>query len=294
MYGECQIEHGRARRQAYQVAFGGEYVYLRREEIELDCIEEVDCIGFGISQNILDGVHPFVEFRVIVMHTGLVFPMGGISQLGHFIHLSRAYLHLDPAPFGAHGSQMQSPVTVCFRGAGPVAQTVGMHFVSVSEECVYLPAADFLERIVIVLEYHAHGVDIVYFFKRHLLCLHLVVDAVGALHPGLHLVFETGRVELLAHRPHEFLHYLLAVALALLHLGHYLGILGRVFIFEREVFEFLFDLEETEPVGERRVDVERLAGNLILLLRTHRAEGAHIVEPVGHFYKHYAYVGRHR
>ena len=88
-----------------------------------------------------------------------------------------------------------------------------------------------------------------------MLVLHLVVDGKGALHAGLYLIFEAGGVELLAHRSHELLHYLLAVGVGLVDERHYLGILGRVLVAEGEVLEFGFYLEEAEAVGQRRVDV---------------------------------------
>ncbi len=42
------------------------------------------------------------------------------------------------------------------------------------------------------------------------------------------------------------------------------------------------------------VDVERLPGDFVLLVGGHRAEGAHIVEAVGHLDEHHAYILRHR
>ncbi len=47
-------------------------------------------------------------------------------------------------------------------------------------------------------------------------------------------------------------------------------------------------------MGKRSVDIKSLTGDLVLLLGAHGAEGAHIVQPVCHFYQHYPDVGRHR
>ena len=157
-----------------------------------------------------------------------------------------------------------------------------MHAVSVGEESVYLPAPDFLHGVVVVLEYDAHGVDVVDFLKRHLLGLHLVVDAVCAFHAGLDFISESGCVELLAHRAHELLHDFLPVFLALLHLGHDFGVFLRMLVFEGEVFEFLLYREQSEAMGERSVHVERLPRDFVLLFGAHGAEGAHVVQTVGH------------
>ena len=50
---------------------------------------------------------------------------------------------------------------------------------------------------------------------------------------------------------------------------------------ERQVFELLLQLLHAEAVGQRRVDVEGLLGDPLLLLERHRGERAHVVQPVG-------------
>ena len=141
-----------------------------------------------------------------------------------------------------------------------------MHLVTVGEEGIYLPAAQPLLGVVVVLEYDAHGVYVIYLIERNLLRLHLVVYRVGALHTGLDLVLEPGGVELAAHRFHEFPDYLVAVSLALADLGHNLCVLLRMLVAEGQVLELGLYLEQAEPVGQRRVHIEGLAGDLVLLL----------------------------
>ncbi len=123
--------------------------------------------------------------------------------------------------------------------------------------------------------------------------LHLVVYAVRALDAGFDLIFEAGGVELLAYRAHKLLDDAVAVVCALVDQRHYLLILARMLIAEGEVFEFLLYFEQAETVCQRRVYVQRLTGYLVLLLGAHRAEGAHVVEAVGHLDEHHADVGRH-
>ena len=50
---------------------------------------------------------------------------------------------------------------------------------------------------------------------------------------------------------------------------------------EGEVFELLLDVLHAQPVRERRVDVERLLRDPLLLPVRQRRERAHVVEPVG-------------
>ena len=53
--GEGYVEHGGAGRQGYELALGSEHHDLRGEEVELDGVEEVDCRGLGVVENVLDG-----------------------------------------------------------------------------------------------------------------------------------------------------------------------------------------------------------------------------------------------
>jgi hypothetical protein len=62
---------------------------------------------------------------------------------------------------------------------------------------------------------------------------------------------------------------------------------------EGEVFEFAAELAHAEAVGEGRVDVEGLAGDLLALLGLEVLEGAHVVEAVGELDDDDADVGDH-
>ena len=50
---------------------------------------------------------------------------------------------------------------------------------------------------------------------------------------------------------------------------------------EREVLELPLDLPDAEPLGQRRVDLHRLAGDALLLVRRQAVQRAHVVEAVG-------------
>ena len=62
---------------------------------------------------------------------------------------------------------------------------------------------------------------------------------------------------------------------------------------EGEVLQLPFDVPHPEPVGERRIDVERLLGHgssPVLWKEVHRA---HVVQPVGELHQHYPDVLGH-
>ena len=73
-----------------------------------------------------------------------------------------------------------------------------------------------------------------------------------------------------------------------------LVVLARVQRLEREVLELPLDRVDTEPVRDRRVDVERLARLLDLLLLGHRLDRAHVVQAVGELDQDDPDVRRHR
>ena len=86
---------------------------------------------------------------------------------------------------------------------------------------------------------------------------------------------------------------LLALDAAGLDRGGDLLVADGVGVAEGEVFELAAHLAHAEPVGERRVDVERLAGNRFLAIGLQMLEGAHVVEPVGQLDQDHADVGDH-
>lgn len=92
----------------------------------------------------------------------------------------------------------------------------------------------------------------------------------------------------------EVLEYFLPVSLARCDVVLYLGVGFGVLVFETEVFEFGLDGKEAETVGQRRVDVERFAGNFVLFAGQHRAQGAHVVQTVGHLHQNDTDIFRHR
>ena len=64
-------------------------------------------------------------------------------------------------------------------------------------------------------------------------------------------------------------------------------------ILETQVFELGLDGIQAQAVGQRRIDVERFARNLVLLVGRHRRQGAHVVQAVGHLDEHHADVLAH-
>ncbi len=71
-------------------------------------------------------------------------------------------------------------------------------------------------------------------------------------------------------------------------------VLARVQGREGEVLELPFDRVDPQPVGERGVDLDRLARLRHLLLLGQRAERAHVVQAIGQLDQDHPDVGGHR
>ena len=89
-------------------------------------------------------------------------------------------------------------------------------------------------------------------------------------------------------------HVLVAVGAALADHRLDLLVLARVQRREREVLELPLELVDAEPVGERRVDLERLLRLLDLLLLAQVLDRAHVVQAVGELDQDHPHVLGHR
>ena len=67
----------------------------------------------------------------------------------------------------------------------------------------------------------------------------------------------------------------------------------RIGIAEGQILQFAAHLAHAQAVSQRRVNVQRLAGDGLAALRLQMLQGAHIVQPVGQLDQHHAHVGDH-
>ena len=148
-------------------------------------------------------------------------------------------------------------------------------------------------RLVVAFKDYSHGIEVVHLLERQVLGLHFLVYGIYRLKARLGLVLYVQFVELGLDRGGEIGIYLAAPLLGGLDLVGDILIYVGVLVFETQVLKFGLDGEQAESVCQRGVYVECFSGNLIALVGRHRAEGAHIVESVGHLYQHHAYVLAH-
>ena len=74
--------------------------------------------------------------------------------------------------------------------------------------------------------------------------------------------------------------------------GHLL-VAHRIGVAESQVFQFAAHLAHAQPMGQRRVDVQRLARNRLLPVGLQVLQRAHVVQAVGQLDEHHAHVGHH-
>ena len=168
-----------------------------------------------------------------------------------------------------------------------------MQPVDISYGRINLPADPLLLGRVVAFEHDARGIEVVHLIERYMLGLHLVPDGIGRFYPRLGRVFQPHLVQTLKHRRGEILVYAVTRCLGGRDLFAYAPECLRMLVLETQVLQFGLYLEQPQTVGQRCVDVERLAGNLVLLVGRHRPQSAHVVQAVGHLYEHHADILRH-
>ena len=291
---EGHVQHCSVLGQGECLALGGEHDNLTGKQVELDGVQKVERVGLGVLQDVLDGLQPSGQFALLLALANLVLPVGGKAAFGDVVHVAAAYLHLHPVAIRTHHGDVQSTVAVGFRRADPVAHTVGVQAVQVGNLAVDVPADALLLGLVLALKHDACCIQVIHLLKRDALGLHLLPDAVARLDAGTELIVQPHAVQALADGGREASEQLVALGLAdgqlLLDAGVGLGVL----VLEAQVLKLGLDGKQAQTVSQRCVDIEGLAGNLVLLLRWHRLQRAHVVQAVGHLDQHHADVVAHR
>src|SRR6202008_1412596 len=184
----------------------------------------------------------------------LVAPVRRDAELGMPVHLLGADLHLYRLARRTDHRSVQGLVQVSLRAGDVVVEFLRDRLPQVLHHA---------ERGIAVLHrrhddaQRAHVVDLA---EVERLVAHLVPDRVDVLRAAVDLAFHARRLELAREQPDGSPDVLLALqALLVEHAGDALVELGLEEA-GRHVLELPFQLEHAEPVRERRIDVEALAG----------------------------------
>ena len=164
----------------------------------------------------------------------------------------------------------------------PVAKTFRVGLVHAAEGYIYTETLIDFVLTGLWFIYNANSKDVVYLIEGDILLLHLIPDRVGAFYASLDGVFDTHLVESLSNRIREGLKQCLTLRIGMLQVLLYLGIFFWIFIMEGKVFEFGLYSIQSETIGQRGIEIKRLACYLAAFLFFLTFYVSHIVEAVAY------------
>ncbi len=285
-----EVDRGRALRQVHEIPAGSEHEDFVLIEPDLQILEEL--VGrrrfFGPLRGLPHDGRPGRRRLGVHLAALLVGVVRGDTQLGDPVHLPGADLHLDHLVSRRHHRRVQRLIHVALRRRDIVGEAV----VDRGVEAVHGA-----ERLVTIVDRGGDDADpeeVEDLFERPALILHLLGNRVEVLRPARDLGLDPHLHQLLVQAVLHLFDEALALEAAHLHLLGQLAVELRVQVLEGEVLELPLDGRDPQPVGERRVDVERLARDLDRPLALQMLEGAHVVQPVGELDEHHPHVLGHR
>ncbi len=123
---------------------------------------------------------------------------------------------------------------------------------------------------------------------------HFLVDRVVVLRTAVHRGLDAGLGQVVLHLVDHLTQVVLTQRRTSGNHAHDLVIDLRVQGGEREIFEFPLDGVHAQSVGQRGEDLERVVGDDGLLVLTQKAQGSHVVQPVGQLDHQHPDVAAHR
>ncbi len=292
-----EVDRRRAVRQGDDVALRREDVDLARADLEPQRLEELPRVtGLALPVEKLSQPGHLAERVGLVRHRGaalaadgvLVLPVRRHAQLGPTVHQVRADLDLDRLAARADHRRVQRLVHVEL-GHRDVVLEPPRHRVPPGVQ-----GAEDGVAVADALDQDAHGHQVVDVGEVAAPHHHLLVDGVVVLRPPGDGRLDLGRAQVVADLVAHLVELLLARRRAVGHEPDDLvvdpGVEGR----ERQVLELPLDRVHAEPVGQRRVDLERLARLALGRGLRDVLPGAGVVQPVGQLDHQDADVARHR
>ena len=214
--------------------------------------------------------------------------MSGDARLRDAVHFLGADLDLDRHAVRTEQRSVQGLIAIDPRDCDVVLEASGHRLVQRVHD-----AEGAIARVDRVDD-DAESEHVDDFAERVTLLPHLLIDAVEVFLAAFDAAFDRGLAECGRDVLRDLADELFLVADRALQRALYDPRAARIQRFEAELFELRLDRVDPEPVRDRRVDLERLAGDRTTLGRRHRAERAHVVRAVGELDHDHADVADHR
>ena len=218
----------------------------------------------------------------------LVHPVRGNALLGHVVHHLRADLELDSRAHRVDQGGVQRLVAVRLGDGDVVLEAPWQRLVELMQHAQGPVAVQQLVRD------DAKAEDVTDLREAQALFDHLVVDRENGLLPTIDLDLHPGGLEGLLHLALDAIHQIAAVAARALDRFRQHGVAPRVDVLKGQLLQLAVGLVQPQTVGDRHINVQRLAGDARALVRDHRIHRAHVVQAVGQLDQNDAHIPRHR
>ena len=136
--------------------------------------------------------------------------------------------------------------------------------------------------------------DVHELIEGELLGLHFAPDAVDVLGPAVNRGLDARRLELGLQMGLQLLDVSLALRAPGLQRSRDVLVMRRLEVPEGQILQLPFDLPDTEPVGEWRVDLAGFHGKSALAHGIQRLGGAHLLQLLGEPHHDQAHIANHR
>src|SRR5690625_28750 len=298
MYRVSEVDGGRAARQVVDVTGRREHQYALAQHVGLDRVDERSG-GLAVVVHVEQLLHPpeaplhFLR----VLQPGLVSPVGSDAELSHTVHPRGADLHLDRLTLQPDHRRVQRLVAVRFRHGDVVLEPAGDRTPQVVDDAQCAVTDSLLHQVIIRVVTRAdddadrHQVE--YLVKVLAVTHHPAVDAVQMLAAAAHLELEAFPGQPLLEQLQRIGKEGFPFHMPGPHLAFQHPVTLRLQVQERQVLKLVLDVTYAEPVRERREYLERLPADALLLVRRHRPQRTHVVQPVCQLHEDDAYIADH-
>ena len=212
------------------------------------------------------------------------------SMFRNLVHSFSADLHFHPFVVRTEDGNMQALISVSLWYRQPIAQSFWVWLIHICNYRIYLPALHllFFQRRI---EYYPDGKKVIYTRKATFLLLHFLPYWVYRLCPGFDMIFQSGIFQCIVYWLYERFYVLVTRLFRLVKTSLYIIVGIMLKVFQWQIFEFAFQLIQSELMGEGGIQVAGFFCHLVLCFNVFCvADLSHDAYTVCNHYKDYAHI----